>query len=146
MNTKRLLLAILAAFITRWLTDFLIHGVWMLPVYKATASLWRSEPDMEGHMGWFLAGQLLDAAAVVLIWVKGFAQGATVKCGALYGLFMGLFGQAYTFVMFAVQPLTQEIVWKWFAGGLLQGVAVGIVTSLVYKPAARAGEPTLPPL
>ncbi len=32
MNTKRLLLAILAAFVTVWVTSFLIHGVWMLPV------------------------------------------------------------------------------------------------------------------
>ena len=50
---------------------------------------------------------------------------------------MGLFAQAQTLIMYAVAPFTLEIVWKWFVAGVLQGVLLGVVTHLVYKPAAR---------
>jgi hypothetical protein len=144
MNAKRLLLAILVTFITIWVTSFLIHGVWMNPVYKATMNLWRSEEEMTARMGWMLAGQLIAALAFVLIWAKGFAQGATMKCAAIYGLLMGLFAQSYTFIMYCVQPLTQEIVWKWFVGGAIQGIIIGVVTALIYKPASPASQTRAP--
>jgi len=31
MNIKRLILAIVVAFVVLWVTDFLIHGIWMMP-------------------------------------------------------------------------------------------------------------------
>ena len=136
MNTKSLLITIVVAFITVFATDFLIHGLWLAPVYKATAHLWRPEAEMQSHMGWLSAGQLLAAVTFVLIWAKGFAQTACIKCAVIYGLCMGLFSQATTLISYAVSPLTLEIVWKWFVSGVLQGVVVGIVVFLVYKPAA----------
>ena len=61
MNIKRLILAIVVAFIVLWVTDFLIHGIWMMPDYRATQSLWRPDADMKSHMGWMLGAQLLFA-------------------------------------------------------------------------------------
>ena len=136
MNIKRLLLAILAAFVTIFMTDYLIHGVWMMPVYHATASLWRPEAEMGGYVGWMFGGYLLVAVPFVLIWAKGFAAQGCPRCAVIYGLCMGLFSQAETLIMYAVAPFTLEIVWKWFVAGVLQGVALGLVTYLVYKPAA----------
>jgi len=51
MNRKRLVLAIVAAFAGIWVTDFLIHGVWLANTYKATASLWRPEAEMQRNWG-----------------------------------------------------------------------------------------------
>ena len=140
MNPKRLLLAIVAAFGTIFVTDILIHGVWLEPVYKATMNLWRPDDEMKAHMGWRCAGQLLAAVTFVLIWAKGFAATGCRKCAVIYGLCMGLFSQANTLISYAVQPLTTEIVWKWMVSGVLQGVVLGLVVSLVYKP-APAGNP-----
>ena len=131
MNTKRLLPAIL----TVWLTDFLIHGFWMAPVYKATMSLWRPEAEMQARFGWLLAGQFLAAAMFVMIWARGFADRACLRCAVMYGLCMGAFSQSYTLISYAVSPFTIEIVWKWFVSGVLQGAVVGLVTFFVYKPA-----------
>ena len=136
MNIKRLLLAILAVFATIFLTDFLIHGVWMMPVYRATASLWRPEAEMGSHMGWMFASYLLISTTFVLIWAKGFASQGCSRCAVMYGLCMALFTQAQTLIMYAVAPFTLEIVWKWFVAGVLQGILLGLVTSFVYKPAA----------
>ena len=136
MNIKRLLLAILAAFVTIFMTDYLIHGIWLMPVYHATASLWRPEAEMGAYVGWMMGGYLLAAATFVLIWVKGFAVQGGPRCAVIYGLCMALFGQAETLIMYAVSPFTLEIVWKWFVAGVLQGIVLGVVTHLVYKPAA----------
>ena len=136
MNPIRLLLAIVAAFVAIFASDFLIHGVWMAPVYKATSSLWRPENEMQAHMGWLSAGQLLAAVTFVLIWAKGFAATGCGKCAIIYGLCMGLFSQATTLVTYAVQPFTLELVWKWMLSGTLQGIVVGLVVFAVYKPAA----------
>lgn len=136
MNPQRLLLAIVAAFAAIFCTDFLIHGLWMEPVYKATMHLWRTDEEMQAHMGWLCAGQLLAAVTFVLIWAKGFAATGGRKCAVIYGLCMGLFSQANTLISYAVEPLTLEIVWKWILSGVLQGIVLGLVVRSVYKPAA----------
>jgi hypothetical protein len=140
MNPQRLLLAILAAFLTLFATDFVIHGIWLAPVYKATASLWRPEGEMNSHMGWLSAGQLLAAITFTMIWARGFAATARYQCAVIYGLCMALFSQANTLISYAVQPLTAEIVWKWIVAGVVQGVILGLVIHSVYKPLAVEAE------
>ena len=141
MNPKRLILGIATVFVAVWVTDFLIHGVWLQTRYAATMSLWRPEADMQKHMLWLFLGQFLFAVAFVMIWAHGFAGNAHVRCGILYGLFMALFSQANTFITFAVQPLPRDIAVKWVLSGLVQGVLLGLLVRFVYKPKteARAG-------
>ena len=141
MNPKRLLLAIVAAFVAIFVTDTLIHGLWMQPVYKATMNLWRSEEEMTARLGWIYAGQLVAAVTFVLIWAKGFAATGCRKCAIRYGLCMGLFSQTHTLIAYAVEPYTVELVWKWLVSGVLQGLILGLVVSLVYRPAAAPGNP-----
>jgi len=90
MNIKRLILAIVVAFIVLWVTDFLIHGIWMMPDYRATQSLWRPDPDMKSHMGWMLGAQLLFAITFVLLWTR-WAETARLGCAIVYGLLVGVF-------------------------------------------------------
>jgi hypothetical protein len=87
MNIKRLILAIIVAFVVLWATDFLIHGIWMMPDYRATQSLWRPEAEMGSYMGWMLGAQLLFVITVALVWAKGFASSTTkISCAIGYGL------------------------------------------------------------
>lgn len=141
MNPKRLILAIVAVFAGIFLTDFLIHGVWLQNAYKETASLWRSEAGMQAHIGWLMLGQFLAAVTFAVLWAKGFAASAQVRCACLYGLFMGLFSQATTLITYAVQPFPASIAIKWFAAGLAQGVLLGLLVFFVYKPKLETGQP-----
>lgn len=141
MNPKRLLLAIVAVFVGVWVTDFLIHGVWLQSTYKETASLWRPEAEMQGHMGWLMLGQLLATVTFVVIWSKGFPATASL-CGAcLYGLFMGGFSQATTLITYAVQPFPPSLAVKWFCAGLVQGVLMGVIVYFVGRPKAAEVKP-----
>jgi hypothetical protein len=133
MNLKRLLIAIVAVFAFTWVTDFLIHSVWLMPDYRATASLWRPETEMGHYFGWLLLGQLLWSATFVTLWAKGFADKACLVCAVMFGLFMGLFFEANTLVAYFSQPLPGSIAVKWFVANVVQAVLSGLVVFFTYK-------------
>ena len=135
MNIRRLILAIIAGWVVIFATDFLIHELWLGPIYEATKPLWRSETEMHTHICWMFFAQFLCAATFVIIWAKGFA-GDSVGCGIVFGLLMGLFQQVWAIVNYVVLPMPAELAMKWFFSGLAQAVLLGIVTALVYKPSA----------
>jgi hypothetical protein len=81
----------------------------------------------------FLA-QFLIVATFVIVWAKGFA-GRSIGAGISFGLLMGVFQQTWAIILFVVLPMPGELAVKWFFGGLAQAALLGIVTSLVYKPA-----------
>ncbi|HWM26374.1 MAG TPA: hypothetical protein VNP98_16280 [Chthoniobacterales bacterium] len=134
MNIKRLLLAILAGWVLIFATDFLVHELWLGPVYAATKPLWRPESDMPTYFCWLLVAQFLIVTTFVIVWARGFA-GRTIGAAVGFGLLMGVFQQAWAIILYAVMPVPAELSIKWFLAGLVQAVLLGIVTSLVYKPA-----------
>ncbi len=134
MNPKRLILAIVAVFAGVWISDFLIHGVWLKNDYAATMSLWRPEAEMRVYFPWLLLGQFLMTTTFVVLYAKGFASMACLRCACMFGLFMGVFAHAGSFIMHAVQPLPMGIAVKWFVAGILQGVLMGVIAFFVYKP------------
>lgn len=134
MNIKRLLLAILAGWVLIFATDFLVHELWLGPVYAATQPLWRPQSDMATYFCWLLVAQFLIVTTFVIVWAKGFA-GRSIGAAVSFGLLMGVFQQTWAIILFAVMPVPAELSIKWFLAGLVQAVLLGIVTSLVYKPA-----------
>ena len=135
MNSKRLLLAIVAGFVLYFGTDFLVHGLWLVPDYQATASLWRTDAEMTARMPWMLTGHLVFAATFVVLWAKGFAERGCLMGACAFGLLMGLFSQSNTLITYVVSPLPLAIAMKWLLSGLVQAVLLGAVTFFVYKPA-----------
>jgi tryptophan-rich sensory protein len=134
MNMKRLILAIVAGWVVIFATDFLIHHLWLGPVYEATKPLWRPDDEMHTRICWMFLAQFLIVATFIIVWAKGFA-GRSVGTGISFGLLMGVFQQTWAIILFVVLPMPGELAVKWFFGGLMQAVLLGVVTSLVYKPA-----------
>ena len=60
----------------------------------------------------------------------------------MFALFMALFSQVNTLIMYVVSPLPPSIAWKWFFSGLIQTLLLGIITFFVYKPAQPASAAT----
>ena len=140
MNMKRLLLAIVVAFVIVFGTDFLIHGVWLSSDYEATKELWRPESDMHARFHWMLIAQFLCAAIFVIIWAKGFA-GRDIATGITFGLLMGLFQGIWAIINYVVMPVPGALATKWLLAGVVQCVLLGIVTALIYKPAQYPSAP-----
>jgi hypothetical protein len=138
MNPKRLVLAVVAVFLGFWVTSFLIHGLWLNPVYKETMNLWRSEAEMTKHMGWMFLGQLLWSVAFVVIWSRCFPAMNSIGGSTLYGLLMGMFMESNSLIMYCVQPMPGDLIAKWIFAGLAQGVLMGILVHFVARPRAAA--------
>jgi hypothetical protein len=133
MNIPRLLFAALGAFLVIFATDYLIHGVWLMPDYNATKVLWRPESDMNAHVAWMFLAQVLCALTFVLIWAWGFA-GRSVATGIAFGLVMGMFQQIWVLVNYVVIPMPGALAVKWYFSGLAQAVLIGIAAALIYRP------------
>jgi hypothetical protein len=140
MNIKRLILAIIAGYIVVFLSDWLIHGIWMAADYAATPQLWRPEAEMASKMGWMLAGQLLTVVTFVLLWTR-WASTAKLTCAIGFGLLMGMFSGVWAIVIYVVTPTPCPIACKWFFAGIVQCILLGIVTFFVYKPKADVVAP-----
>lgn len=140
MNMKRLLLAIVVAFVIVFGTDFLIHGFWLSGDYEATKELWRPESDMHARFHWMLMAQLIGAATFVIIWAKGFA-GRDLGTGITFGLLMGLAQQVWAIIDHVVMPVPGALAAKWVVAGLVQCVVLGLVTALIYKPETPSPAP-----
>lgn len=138
MNTKRLILSIVVLFVTLFATDFLIHGVWLKGAYKETAHLWRPEAEMGKFFPFLLLGQLLATVPFVVIWFQGAPAASTLGRSCLYGLTMGVYGQAMTCILYAVQPMPANIMLSWGAAGLAQAVLLGAVLHCVGRPKPAA--------
>jgi hypothetical protein len=139
MNIKRLILAIAVAFVVLWVTDFLIHGVWMTPDYRATQQLWRTDAEMTSRIGWMFGAQLLFVITFVIVWAKGFAERTSnIRCALGYGLLMGLFSGVWALIMYVVVPMPGSIAAKWFLAGVVQAILLGLITFWTYKSSAHA--------
>jgi hypothetical protein len=134
MNIKRPILAIVAVFAFVWVTDFLIHHVWLMSEYNATASLWRPANEMGSHFGWLVAAQILWSATFVMLYAKGFADKACLFCAVMFGLFMGLFFESSTLAAYFTEPLPGDLAAKWFVANVAQSVLAGLIAFFVYKP------------
>jgi hypothetical protein len=135
MNTKSLVLTIVAAFATVWVTDFLIHGVLLAGTYKATASLWRPEAEMIARMPWMLLAQLLAGAAFTMIFAACVAEKRCISCSIKYAACMGIFSGAGQLMMYVVQPLPGSLAAKWIVAAIVQAVILGVIVHKVYQPA-----------
>jgi tryptophan-rich sensory protein len=134
MSPAKIALSVVVMFVATWLTDFLIHAVLLSADYGASKELWRSESDMVSHMGWMFLGQFLAAACMTIVYARGFAHRRSLKEACLFGLLMGLFGQAFVPIFYAVQPLPAMLCVKWIIFGAIQGVILGLVLFAVCKP------------
>lgn len=133
MNIKRLLLAFVAAFAITYATDYLVHGVWLRPEYLAAQSLWRPPAEMRTFQHWVTIAQLIAIMTFVLLWAKGFA-GRDIGTGIVFGLLVGMSQHVWAIVNYVAMPVPGALTTKWFVAGVAEGIVLGIVTSLVYKP------------
>ena len=137
LNVKSLLITIVVAFIAIQFMDFLVHGVWLKPVYEATKSLWRSEADMQSMMPFMFLAHLLMAGAFTLIYTAAIAEKRCLKCTLKYAFTMGLFAGAGQLMMYVVQPYPGSLVVKWIVAGIIEAIILGVIVFKVYKLPAK---------
>ena len=137
MNLKRLLLALVAVYAVTYASDYLVHRVWLRPEYLAAQSLWRPPAEMRTFGHWVTIAQIIAVSTFVLLWAIGFA-GRGIGTGIVFGLLVGMSQHVWAIVNYVAFPVPASLAAKWFLARAVEGIVLGIVTSLVYKPKAAA--------
>src|SRR3984893_11536785 len=129
MNHKRGFLTFIVAFVFMFFFGFVWHGLLMKPMYNAASSLWRSEPVFPI----LILGHAVVAFAFTGLYVsKVGVNSAGVGFG--YGIVIGIFTCGVNIIRFAVEPLTTNILFMWFAGDLICFAIMGALVGAIYKP------------
>ena len=134
MNTKQWLLASVAVFVVVAVLEFLMHGVLLSDVYRQTASVWRSEAEMQKMMWIFWVGMLVFAPFFALIYVKGYEKGKPgLGQGFRYGLYVGvMLSVMHSFGWYVILPIPLALAFYWLLGILVEFIAAGVAAGLVY--------------
>lgn len=135
MNTKRWLLASVAVVVVIGLLEFLIHGVVLADMYRQTASVWRSEAEMQQMMWVFWLGILVFAPFFVLIYTKGYEKTKPgLGQGFRYGLYVGaMLSVMNSFGWYAMLPIPSALAISWFVAILVEFILAGVAAGLVYR-------------
>jgi len=135
MNTKRLALASLAVFVVFFVVDGVVNNVLLADLYKQTASVWRPESEIQGNMWLMWLGTLILAPLFTLIYTKGYeANKPGLGQGVRYGLIVGvLLSAPQCLVWYAVLPIPAVLAVWWFMTGMVESVAAGVATGLIYR-------------
>ena len=134
MNTKRWLLASLAVLVVVAVLEFFIHGVLLSDVYRQTASVWRSDAEMQKLMWIFWVGMLVFAPFFALIYVKGYEKDKPgLGQGFRYGLYVGvMLSVMHSFGWYVILPIPVVLACYWFLATLVEFILAGIAAGLVY--------------
>lgn len=132
VNIPRFIASIIVGFIFIFAFDFVIHGQVLKGIYMETADLWRSPEEMQKTFPFMLATQFLTAAITAFIFTrhaedKGIGEG--IRFGGMLGaLFAVMMGASYAWL-----PIPLLLAIYWAMAGLMQGLGLGIIYSLIYK-------------
>ena len=105
----------------------------MKSAYMETASLWRPEADFNAHFWMLVLGQAVIAFAFTGLYVSKVGINSVIT-GIGYGIVIGILFAGSNLITFAVQPLTNKILWLWIAGGLIEFALLGAIVGAIYKP------------
>jgi hypothetical protein len=132
MNKKKFAITFAAVLVTVFVSNFVIHQLWLKEAYLATASMWRPHAEFPNFMCYMFGGQALVALFFSWIFIHGY-KGGGIKEGVRFGLLMGGFQTGGILINYAVSPLPCSLACSWIAAAFIQSVLVGVVASLTYK-------------
>lgn len=134
MNTKRWLLASVAVLVVIAVLEFVIHGMLLSSIYQQTASVWRTQAEMQRMMWIFWLGYLVFAPFFALIYVKGYEKGKPgLGQGFRFGLYVGaMLSVVHSFGWYVILPIPLALSFYWFLAILVEFIAAGVAAGLVY--------------
>lgn len=138
MKKKRFWLAVVAVFFVTMLTDWFFHGVWLQPLYQATAQFWRPLEEMKPLMPFMWFGQFVFAWAFVWIYTQGINKTNQWAQAFRYAIAFLLVAKIPSFFgMWATSPYPADLIIKWAFIAFVQAFVCSFVMTWVYKPHAH---------
>jgi hypothetical protein len=141
MNVTRLVAAIAAAYVILIVAGYVVHQVWLAPVYEAMRQDYFSfrPPDIVRHKIWVVwVGDLIYCTLFAWIYTRGVEAKPWIGQGIRYGLLMAFFtaipAALNDYVAYMI-PYTLAI--KWMIAGFITLPLMGLAVAGIYQPAKR---------
>lgn len=145
---KKCLISALAVFVFMSLYEHFFHGCpWMVNMYQQTAALWRTPEAMKEMMPWFIGKDVILALIFTCLYKKFAmaymsdagtcsATGEKKACcpiqrGLCFGMKIGLLLGTLQGSAYAYMPIPLDLAIAWFVGGVVEGLGIGLVLSLI---------------
>jgi hypothetical protein len=127
---KKLVLAIVAAYVVLMLTNYLINGVWLASDYAAIPESHRSISGIMRHF-WIMAiGQFFFAAMFAYVYTRGRERKPWLPQGIRYGIVMTFMTVIpYSLTEYVVYIVPHQLAIKWMVAGGIQLVILGLVVA-----------------
>ncbi len=136
MSNKTFWFGFIAIYVIVHILSFILHGMLLGDVYRATANVWRPEGEMKDMMWIMFVTSAIYLFLFCYIFTKGY-EGKGIGEGVRYGLLMGLFMSVpMAFESYVIYPVTLNLAITWFIGGVVTFVIAGAVFAAIYKPQA----------
>ena len=135
MNTKRWVLAGIAAAVVVFILDMIVHGYVLKPLYDSTASVWRPCTGSCSKMWIMMLGQVAFGFVFAGIYTKGYeAAKPGLEQGLRYGFLISLLVSiAYIGVWYVVLPIPFALAAGWVLSAIADCFCAGAVVGLIYR-------------
>jgi hypothetical protein len=136
MHKKHFWLSVVSVWFVMFVTDWVLHGMWLGPLYQSTSQFWRPPSEATQFMWATWLGNAIFAWAFVWIYQKGLSQDNVWVQAFRYALAFLLVAKIPALLMqwnFAAYPA--ELIWKWGLVYFIQAFACAFAMTWVYKPA-----------
>jgi uncharacterized membrane protein YsdA (DUF1294 family) len=137
--TKACIFGTLGVFLFLNVYNYIMHQVWLIDEYAATAQLWRTPEDMQSKLLLVQAYNVVFAM-VVTCWFKttrsAYAcEGGETRCpirsgGLRFGYKLGLVLGLGMAGMYMYMPIPESLGIKWLLTGFLEGLGTGAVLGM----------------
>ena len=131
---KRAILAFVVSLVIYTMSNFVIHGVLLQPLYQQTPQLVRTPQDGAAHMPFLLLSFVVFTLAFVWIYARGVEAKAWLGQGIRYGLAIWLIATVSRYLIyFAIQPWSPTVVAAQIGLELITTLLVSIVLAALYR-------------
>jgi hypothetical protein len=129
-SMKKLLLAIVAAYVVLMLTNYLVHEVWLMSDYAAIPASHRSTAGIM-HRFWVMAvGQFFFAALFAYIYTRGSEKKSWLAQGIRYGVLIAFLTVIPTALgEYVVYIVPYQLAIKWMVAGGVQLIIMGLIVA-----------------
>ena len=143
MDMKKLIGAIVAAFVILFVAGFLVHGMWLGTTYRQMRDAgfsFRPEDTMRLKLWGVWVSDALYSILFVWIYAKGRDEKPWMAQGIRYGILMTFFTVVPSTINdYVVYNLPHTLVLHWMIAGLFTLVLMGLAAATILKKSSPTG-------
>jgi len=140
MDKKKFIISVVSVYVVFEILNFVIHGVLLSATYMsdALAGVFRPQAEMQSLMWVMWITDLVWAFFFVFFFTKGYENKGIME-GVRYGIYIGFFMNfVHAYQAYTVYPITYGLTIQWLIYGFIESVILGVLASILYKPAVAA--------